>query len=119
MDTAAMRYKEIVGLAGRAAEELRAWEQRRAKELDAEIAAAQTAVAEAREKEQRTTQAVHHWWRMAEDNVSRLSWLELAEGPAPATNAHGSWLDRYLNEVKPLYQELVDAVLSLGWRSRR
>ncbi|NKQ54969.1 hypothetical protein HFP15_18970 [Amycolatopsis sp. K13G38] len=119
METAAMRYKQIVGLAGKAAEELRAWELGRVKELDTEIAAAHAAVAEAREKEQRTAQAVHHWWRMAEDNVSRLSWLELAEGPTPATNAHGSWLDRYLNEVKPLYQELVDAVLSLGWRSRR
>jgi hypothetical protein len=119
MESAAMRYKEVVGFAGKAAEDLRAWELHRAQELDGEIAAAHAAVAEAREKEQRTAQAAHHWWRMAEDNVSRLTWLELAEGPTPATSARGSLLDRYFNDVKPLYQELVDAVLSLGWRARR
>ncbi|TVT52239.1 hypothetical protein FNH05_13240 [Amycolatopsis rhizosphaerae] len=113
-----MRYKAIVGIASKAGEDLRAWELHRAKELETEIAAAQAALAEAKEKEQRTAQAVRHWWRMAEDNVSRLSWLELADGPAPDLQARGSMLDRYLNEVKPLYQELVDAVLSLGWRSR-
>ncbi len=118
MESAAMRYKAITGLAGKAAEELRAWEVRRAQDLDVEIAAAKAAVAEAQKKEKRTSDAVRHWWRMAEDNVSRLSWLEVADGPAPAPNARASWLDRYLTDVKPMYQELVDAVLSLGWRSR-
>lgn len=119
METPAMRYKEIVGLAGKATEELRAWELRRAEELDTEIAAAERAVAEATQREQRTAQIVHNWWRMAEENVSRLPWLEVAEGPTPATNAHASWHDRYLNELKPIYQELVDSVLSLSWRARR
>ncbi|GHF60054.1 hypothetical protein FHX82_000539 [Amycolatopsis bartoniae] len=119
MASAALRYKEIVGLAGKAAEELRAWELRRAQELDSEIAAAEQAVADAVQREQRTVQVAHHWWRMAEDNVSRLPWLELAEGPTPATNARGAWLERYLNDLKPIYQELVDSVLSLGWRARR
>ncbi|GAA4664376.1 hypothetical protein [Amycolatopsis dongchuanensis] len=119
MTSAAMRYKEIVGLAGKAAEELRAWELRRAQELDTEILAAEQAVAEAKQREQRTVQVAHHWWRMAEDNVSRLPWLELADGPTPAANARGAWLERYLNELKPMYQELVDSVLSLGWRARR
>ncbi|TNC28496.1 hypothetical protein [Amycolatopsis alkalitolerans] len=119
MESAAMHYKEIVGLAGQAAEELRAWEVRRAQELETEIAAAEQAVAEAAHREQRTAQVAHNWWRMAEDNVSRLPWLEVADGPAPAANARGAWLDRYLNELKPIYQELVDSVLSLGWRARR
>jgi hypothetical protein len=120
MESAAMRYKEIVGLATKAGEDLRAWELHRAQELDTEIAAAQAAVAQAKEKEQRTAQAAHHWWRMAQDNVTRLSWLaDTEDGPAPASNARGSHLDRYLNEVKAVYQELVDAVLSLGWRARR
>ncbi|WP_236789923.1 hypothetical protein [Amycolatopsis sp. GM8] len=119
MESPAMRYKEIVGLAGKAAEELRAWELRRGQELDAEILAAEQAVAEAAQREQRTAQTAHNWWRMAEDNVSRLPWLEVADGPTPAAHAHASWLDRYLNELKPMYQELVDSVLSLGWRARR
>ncbi|MTD58433.1 hypothetical protein [Amycolatopsis pithecellobii] len=119
MDSPAMRYKEIIGLAAKAAEELRAWELRRAQELENEILAAEQAVAEATQREQRTAQVAHNWWRMAEDNVSRLPWLEVAEGPEPATNARGAWLDRYLNELKPIYQELVDSVLSLGWRARR
>jgi hypothetical protein len=119
MESAAMRYKEIVGLAANAADELRAWEIQRAKELENQILAAEQAVVEAATREQRTAQVVHNWWRMAEDNVSRLPWLEVAEGPAPAANARGGLLDRYLNELKPIYQELVDSVLSLGWRARR
>ncbi|GAB3009846.1 hypothetical protein LWP59_01515 [Amycolatopsis acidiphila] len=119
MESAAMRYKEIVGLAASAADELRAWELRRVQELESEILAAEQAVAEAAQREQRTAQVAHNWWRMAADNVSRLTWLELAEGPTPAANARAAWLDRYLNELKPMYQELVDSVLSLGWRARR
>lgn len=119
MESAAMRYKEIVGLAAKAGEQLRAWELQRAKELEAQIVEAEQAVAEAAQREQRTAQVAHNWWRMAADNVSRLPWLELAEGPTPAANARGAWLDRYLNDLKPMYQELVDSVLSLGWRARR
>ncbi|WP_027932872.1 hypothetical protein [Amycolatopsis thermoflava] len=116
---AAMEYKQIVGLAGKAAEELRAWERRRAEELDAEIAAAEAAVAEAKEREARTVQGAQHWWRMAQDNVSRLPWLEVGADPAPAPHAYAGRLDLYLREVKETYQALVDAVLSLGWRARR
>lgn len=118
MESAAMRYKEIVGLAAKAGEDLRTWELRRADELEAEIQAAEQAVADANAREQRTQQVVHNWWRMAVDNVSRLSWLEVADGPTPAAQARGAYLDRYLNDLKPMYQELVDAVLSLGWRAR-
>ncbi|HET6500747.1 MAG TPA: hypothetical protein VFG87_08275 [Amycolatopsis sp.] len=119
MESPAMRYKEIVGLAAKAAAELRAWERNHAQQLDARIAAAEATVTQAREREVRTGQTVRNWWRMTADNVARLTWLELGEEPEPAPNAPGAWLDRHLNEVKPVYQELVDAVLSLGWRARR
>ncbi|HVV11208.1 hypothetical protein [Amycolatopsis sp.] len=119
MTSPAMRYKEIVGLAGKAAEDLRAWELHRVDELQSEIAGASAGVAAAQEREQRAIKTAQHWWRMARDNVSRLPWLEVAEDPEPALNAPASRLDSYLNEVKPLYQELVDAVLRLGWRARR
>lgn len=119
MESAAMRYKAIVGLAAKAGDDLRAWELHRAEELEAEINAAEQAVAEAATREARTQQVAHNWWRMAKDNVSRLPWLEVAEDPEPAPQARGANLDRHLNELKPIYQELVDAVLSLGWRSRR
>lgn len=119
MESAAMRYKAIVGLAARAGDDLRTWELRRAEELEAEIHAGEQAVADAQAREQRTQQVAHNWWRMAADNVSRLQWLEVADGPEPSAQARGAYLDRYLNELKPMYQELVDAVLSLGWRARR
>jgi hypothetical protein len=119
MESAAMRYKEIVGLAAKATNELRAWENIHAQELDARIAGAEAALEQAKEREQRAEQTVRNWWRMTADNVARLSWLELGEEPAPAANAPASWLDRHLNEVKQVYSELVDAVLSLGWRARR
>lgn len=119
MESAAMRYKEIVGLAAKATDELRAWEAGHAQALDGRIAGAEVALEQAKEREQRTEQTVRNWWRMTGDNIARLSWLELGEEPVPAANAPGSWLDRHLNEVKPIYQELVDAVLSLGWRARR
>jgi hypothetical protein len=119
MESAALRYKAIIGLAAKAAEDLRAWEQHHARELDSRIAEAEAAVEQARAREERTNQTVRNWWRMTADNVAHLPWLELGEEPVPATNARGSWLDRHLNEIKPVYQELVDAVLSLGWRGRR
>nr|WP_040406877.1 hypothetical protein [Amycolatopsis nigrescens] len=114
-----MRYKEIIGMAGRAAADLRSWEQNRAEELTAQIAAATAGVAAAVEREERTKQTANRWWRMAEDNVSRLSWLEVAEGPSPSPTARGDWLDRYSDGVRPVYNELVQAVLQLGWRARR
>jgi hypothetical protein len=117
--TAAMRYKEIAGLAAKAANDLRAWELARAEELESTIASASAAVEAATEREQRTVQGARHWWRMAEDNVSRLQWLELADPPGPAPHARGDLLDRYLEGVKPIYNELVQAVLNLGWRARR
>ena len=33
--------------------------------------------------------------------------------------ARPQYLERYLEEVKPSYQELVQAVLALGWRAKR
>jgi hypothetical protein len=59
------------------------------------------------------------WWKMAVHNVARLSWLEVGDEPEPTATARAQYLDRYLEEVKPSYQELVQAVLSLGWRARR
>jgi hypothetical protein len=56
---------------------------------------------------------------MAEHNVAQLNWLDVGEEPQPAANARAQYLERYLEEVKPSYQELVQAVLSLGWRARR
>lgn len=119
MESAAMRYKAITGLTAKAAEDMRAWEQHHARELDPRIAEAEAAVGQAREREERTVQTVRHWWRMTADNVAHLPWLELGEEPIPVASARGSWLDRHLNDIKTVYQELVDAVLSLGWRGRR
>ncbi|HKS44603.1 MAG TPA: hypothetical protein VJT49_05715 [Amycolatopsis sp.] len=119
MESAAMRYKEIFGLAAKAAEDLRTWEKHRAQELEPRIAAVEAAVSQAVEREERTRQLVHNWWRMTADNVAHLPWLEVGQGPEPATNTRGSQLDLYLDEVKQRYQQLVEAVLSLGWRARR
>ncbi|QWF79977.1 hypothetical protein HUW46_03391 [Amycolatopsis sp. CA-230715] len=117
--TAAMRYKDIVASLSRADEDLRAWEQNRAIELEGAIADAAASVEAAREREERATQRAQHWWRMAADNVSRLPWLELDEPPGPDPTARYDWLSRYVDGVKPLYNDLVQAVLQLGWRARR
>ncbi|PRX44668.1 hypothetical protein B0I33_111181 [Prauserella shujinwangii] len=116
--TAAMRYKEIIGLARKAAEDLRAWERHRAEELDVAIGAAATEVSAAAEREQRVTERVDRWWRMACDNVSRLSWLDAGEPPEPVPSARGELLDRYAEDVRPAYHELTQAILNLGWRAR-
>ena len=117
--TAAMRYKEIVGLARASAEGLRTWELARSDELEAAVAQASLAVEEAAERETRATERATRWWKMAVHNVSRLPWIEVGEDPRPTPNARWQYVERYLEEVKPSYQELVQAVLALGWRARR
>ncbi|EMD22409.1 hypothetical protein ACIQUM_34080 [Amycolatopsis azurea] len=117
--TAAMRYKEIVGLARASAENLRSWEVARADELEARLAEAHQAVADAAEREQRAVDRASRWWKMAQHNVEGLTWLPEDEDPAPVPTARPGYLEKYLEEVKPSYQELVQAVLSLGWRAKR
>jgi len=117
--TAATRYKETVGLASQAKHNLRNWEYQRLEELKGEIAAAKEAVEQATEREAKAMRAANRWWRMAEDNVSRLSWLEVEDSLVPAVQARGDRLDRYLDDVRVAYNELVQAVLQLGWRARR
>ncbi|MGC7100427.1 hypothetical protein ACPZ19_37590 [Amycolatopsis lurida] len=116
--TAAMRYKEIIGLARGAEENLRTWELARADELERVLADAHEAVAAAKEREAQTIERVNRWWRMADDNVSRLSWLEVGVPPEPSPSARGAYLDRYLEEVRAAYQDLVQAILKLSWRAR-
>ncbi|MFC3454491.1 hypothetical protein [Amycolatopsis speibonae] len=117
--TAAMRYKEIVGLARASAENLRSWEVARADELEARLAEAHQAVADAAEREQRAVDRASRWWKMAQHNVEGLSWLPEDEEPGPVSTARAGYLEKYLEEVKPSYQELVQAVLALGWRAKR
>ncbi|WP_414936909.1 hypothetical protein [Amycolatopsis sp. cmx-11-51] len=117
--TAAMRYKEIVALARASAENLRNWEIGHADELEARLAEAYQAVADAAEREQRAVDRASRWWKMAQHNVAGLNWLPDDEDPQPVPTARAGYLERYLEEVKPSYQELVQAVLSLGWRAKR
>ncbi|MFF0146418.1 hypothetical protein ATK36_3782 [Amycolatopsis sulphurea] len=115
----AMRYKEIVGLARGSAENLRAWELARADEIERRLADAHTAVAEAVDREEKARERAARWWKMALHNVTRLNFIESLDDPQPVTTARPQYLDRYLEEVKPSYQELVQAVLALGWRAKR
>jgi hypothetical protein len=117
--TAAMRYKEIVGLARGSAEQLRAWELARTDALENALAEAAQAVVTAAEREEKAKDHATRWWKMAEHNVERLAWLDVGEAPQPTPTARAAYLDRYLEEVKPSYKELVEAVLALGWRARR
>jgi hypothetical protein len=117
--TAAMRYKEIVGLARGSAEQLRAWELDRACALDNALAEATQALTAATEREAWARKRAVRWWKMAVHNVERLAWLDAGDEPEPSPTARAQYLDQYLEEVKPSYQELVQAVLSLGWRARR
>lgn len=116
--TAAVRYKDIVGLARKAADDLRTWELARADELNALLAAAAERVSAAAERERAVSERANRWWRMASDNVSRLSWLEPGAEPEPVTSARGEWLDRYTEEIRTAYQELNQAILKLSWRAR-
>jgi len=117
--TAAMRYKEIIALSRGSAENLRAWELSRAEALETEIAEAVEAVAAAGERETRATERATRWWKMALANVEQLPWLAIGENPQAVPTARPAYLDRYLEEVKPSYQELVQSVLNLGWRAKR
>ncbi|GAB3141039.1 hypothetical protein [Amycolatopsis sp. NPDC004378] len=117
--TAAMRYKEIIALSRGSAENLRAWELARAEELDAEIEEAQNAIEAAAEREARAAERATRWWKMALHNIQGLMWLPPGDDPRPVTTARAAYLERYLEEVKPSYQELVQAVLALGWRAKR
>lgn len=116
--TAAVRYKEIIGLAREAAEELRGWELARADELSGLIEAAKEQLAAARQREESTTERANRWWNMATDNVKRLSWLDPGPPPEPVTSARGERLDRYADEIRDAYRELADAVMNLSWRAR-
>lgn len=115
---AATRYKEIIGLAGKAADDLRSWELARADELGAARARAEAEVRSAAAREEHAQQRANRWWRMASDNVARLSWLRTGEPPEAAGSARGEHLDRYLEDIRPAYHELTQAILDLGWRSR-
>ena len=117
--TAAMRYKEIIALSRGSAENLRAWELARAEALDTEIAEGGAAVTAAIEREERAGERATRWWKMALHNIEGLSWLVIGENPKIVPTARPAYLDRYLEEVKPSYQELVQAVLGLGWRAKR
>lgn len=116
--TAAMRYKAVIAEARKAADNLRAWELTRADELSAARPAAEAEVAAATEHEQEIDRQAHHWWRMASDIVSRLSWIRAGEAPEPAHAAQGERVREYSDAIRPAYQELNQAVLALGWRAR-
>ncbi|HEY3467232.1 MAG TPA: hypothetical protein VGL47_19030 [Amycolatopsis sp.] len=117
--TAAMRYKEIIALSRGSAENLREWELARAEALEAEIEEAKNAIAAAAEREERAAERATRWWKMALHNIQGLSWLPPGDDPRPVPTARAAYLERYLEEVKPSYQELVQAVLGLGWRAKR
>jgi len=115
----ALRYKEIVGLARGSAENLRAWELARAEEIERLLADAHAAVEAAQAQEEKMRERASRWWKMALHNVVRLNFVEALDDPQPVTTARPQYLERYLEEVKPSYQELVQAVLGLGWRAKR
>ena len=117
--TAAMRYKEIIALSRGSAENLRDWELQRAEALEAEIEEAQAAIEAATERERRAAERATRWWKMALHNIQGLPWLPPGDDPQPVPTARPAYLERYLEEVKPSYQELVQAVLALGWRAKR
>lgn len=116
--SAAMRYKEIIARARQAADDLRDWERTRAEELGGAQAAARAEIEAAREREQEVEHSVHHWWRMAADNLTRLSWWQPSGPPEPATDSQGEHLRRHTEEIRPAYHELTEAIRGLGWRAR-
>lgn len=101
------------------AENLRAWELARADEIERQLAEAHAAVAAATEREEKAAERASRWWKMALHNVSRLTFVDSSEEPQAVATARPQYLERYLEEVKPSYQELVQAVLGLGWRAKR
>ena len=117
--TAAVRYKEIMGLARKAADDLRDWERKRIVELESEIAEADRRLDAAAEQETAVQERALRWWRMACDNVDRLSWLEPGEQPSPINSARGDQVDHYVDGLRSAYRNLTEAVANLGWRARR
>jgi cob(I)alamin adenosyltransferase len=117
--TAAMRYKEIIALSRGSADRLREWELARVDELESEIEEARTAIEAATERERHAAERATRWWKMALHNIQGLTWLAPGDEPQPVPTARAAYLERYLQEVKPSYQELVQAVLGLGWRAKR
>nr|WP_034278627.1 hypothetical protein [Haloechinothrix halophila] len=113
-----MRYKEIAGLARKATVDLQAWERSRMAELESATVAAREEIEAATEREQRAMSQAQRWWRMALDNVARLSWVNVGPEPEPIDSARASQLSRYTEDVRSGYQELTQAVLDLGWRAR-
>lgn len=116
--SAAARYKEIIGLARTAAEQLRAWEHERERQLYGEIQAAEENVTAAAEAEEAMAERGRRWWSMARDNIARLSWLDVGADPEPVPTARGEQASRYADDIRPAYHELTQAVLKLGWRAR-
>lgn len=114
----AMRYKEIAGLARKATVDFQAWERSRMVELEHATTAAREEIEAAVDREQRTMSQAHRWWRMALDNVAKLSWVSAGPDPEPIESARASQLSRYTEDVRTGYQELTQAVLDLGWRAR-
>jgi hypothetical protein len=117
--TAAMRYKEIIALSRGSADRLREWELARVDELESQIEEARTAIEAAAARERNAAERATRWWKMALHNIQGLTWLAPGDEPQPVPTARAAYLDRYLQEVKPSYQELVQAVLGLGWRAKR
>ncbi|WP_197321827.1 hypothetical protein [Saccharomonospora sp. NB11] len=117
--TAAVRYKEIMSGARRSADEVREWERRRVEELESQIAGAQDRLDRVAEQEVAVQERTHRWWRMACDNVDRLSWIEPGDPPNASPVARSEHLDQYLEEIRTSYRELTKAVAALGWRARR
>lgn len=116
--SAAARYKEIIGLARSAAEQLRAWEQTREQELYGQIHAAEENVTAAADAEEAMADRARRWWSMARDNVTRLSWLDVGADPEPVSTARGEQASRYADDIRPAYHELTQSVLKLSWRAR-
>ncbi|MPY97582.1 MAG: hypothetical protein GEU97_06190 [Actinophytocola sp.] len=114
----AMRYKEIAGLARKATVDLQAWERSRMAELEHATAAAREEIEAATDREQRMMSQAHRWWRMALDNVAKLSWVSAGLEPEPIESARASQRSRYTEDVRAGYQELTQAVLDLSWRAR-
>ncbi|EIF00903.1 hypothetical protein [Saccharomonospora glauca] len=117
--TAAVRYKEIMGRARKSADDLREWERRRGDELKSLIAAAEQRVEQLSDRETAVREQAHRLWRMALDNVKRLSWLDPGEPPSPSALAKSRYLDHYLDEVRTAYRALSEAADTLSWRNRR
>src|SRR5690606_42013601 len=115
----ARRDKEVMGLARKAAGDLRDWERKRIAERASKIAGAGRRLDAAAEQETAVQARAPRWWRMACDNVGRLPWLEPGEQPSPINSARGDQVDHYVDGLRSAYRNLTEAVANLGWRARR